>query len=249
MLINLVVDIAKLSLFVACGYALINAYARHRQPHWTAHLARRRLAILVALTLAVSAIKVIEDVLAKESGPVDGAILWFIREHVPAALGDVFKAITRSASGRVLVPLAVVAVLAFVVARRWFEALLLGGSLLAAALLVYALKGIVGRTRPEFWETQWYWGSSFPSGHTLNVAAFSTAAALCIARIWPRHATLAMSLAFLWTGAVALSRLVLGVHWPSDVLAAICLGAFIPLSASVVFDLRRRRTTPDRPHP
>ena len=137
-------------------------------------------------------------------------------------------------------PLAVVAALALVVARRWFEALLLGGSLLAAALLVYALKVIVGRTRPDFWEPQCYWGSSFPSGHTLNVAAFSTAAALCVARIWPRHATLAMSLAFLWTGAVAISRLVLGVHWSSEVLAAICLGAFIPLLARVVLELRRR---------
>ena len=88
--------------------------------------------------------------------------------------------------------------------------------------------------------TQWYWGSSFPSGHTLTTAAFSTAAALCVARIWPWAGTLAMALAVLWTGLVAVSRLVLGVHWPSDVLAAMCLGAFIPLLISVANDLHRR---------
>jgi hypothetical protein len=40
----------------------------------------------------------------------------------------------------------------------------------------------------------------------------------------------------LWAGLVAFSRLVLAVHWPSDVLAAFCLGVFAPLLFSVAFD-------------
>jgi undecaprenyl-diphosphatase len=104
------------------------------------------------------------------------------------------------------------------------------------------MKAIVGRARPALWEAQWYWGSSFPSGHTLNTAAFATAAALCVARIWPRAGTPAMALAAVWTGLVAASRLVLGVHWPSDVLVAMCLGFFIPLMISVAHDLRARKS-------
>ena len=241
MLFNIAADIAKLSLFIVCAYALLGAYARRRRPQWTEHLTKRRLAVLGMLTLAVGGIKLIEDVVAKESGPVDEAILWFIRDHVPAALDTFFAVVTFSGSARFLMPVAVVAAVALLVAGRRFEAVLLGASVITATLVVWGLKAVVGRARPALWEAQWYWGSSFPSGHTLSTAAFATAAALCAARIWPRAEALAMVLAVLWTGLVATSRLVLGVHWPSDVLAAMCLGAFIPLLISVANDLSHRR--------
>lgn len=239
MLFDIAADIAKLSLFIVCAYVLLGAYARRRRPQWTEHLTTRRLAVLGMLTLAVGGIKLIEDVVAKESGPVDEAILWFVREHVPAALNGFFAVVTLSGSARFLVPVAAVAATALLVARRHFEAVLVGASVMTATLVVWGMKAIVGRARPELWDSQWYWGSSFPSGHTLGTAALSTAVALCVARIWPRAGSLAMALAVLWTGLVALSRLVLGVHWPSDVLVAMCLGFFIPLMISVANDLRR----------
>ena len=89
-------------------------------------------------------------------------------------------------------------------------------------------------------QTEWYWGSSFPSGHTLIVSAFATATALCVAAIWPEKRKLALGIATLWLSAVALSRLVLGVHWPTDVLAAMCIGVFIPLMMNMVIQLRKK---------
>ena len=241
MLFNIAADIAKLSIFIVCTYALLGAYARRRKPQWTEHLTKRRLAVLGMLTLAVGGIKLVEDVVAKESGPVDEAILWFVRDHMPSALNGFFAAVTFSGSARFLMPVAIISALALLVARRRFDALLVGASVLTATLVVWAMKVIVGRARPALWEAQWYWGSSFPSGHTLSTAAFATAAALCVARIWPQAGTLSMALAVLWTGLVAVSRLVLGVHWPSDVLAAMCLGIFIPLVISVAADLGLRK--------
>ena len=241
MLLNILADIATLSLFIACAYALLGAYARRRRPQWTEHLTKRRLAVVSLLTLAAGGVKLIEDVVAQESGPVDEAILWFIRDHVPAALNGFFEVVTLSGSARFLMPLAAVAATALLLARRRVEAVLVGASVVTATLVVWGMKAIVGRARPALWEAQWYWGSSFPSGHTLSTAAFTTAAALGVARIWPRAGTLAMMIAVLWTGLVAVSRLVLGVHWPSDVLAAMCLGAFIPLLISVSLDLSNRQ--------
>ena len=242
MLLELAADIAKLSLFIACAYAVLGAYARRRKPQWAEHLTRRRLAVLGILTLAVGAIKVIEDVVAQESGPVDEAILWFVRDHVPPAMTGFFAAVTLSGSAAFLMPVAAVAALALLFAGRRFEAVLVGASLITATLVVWGMKAIVGRARPALWEAQWTWGSSFPSGHALSTAALSAAVALCVARIWPRAANPAMALAVLWTGLVAVSRLVLGVHWPSDVLVAMCLGFFIPLMISVANDLRRRES-------
>src|SRR3989475_11662183 len=199
---------------------------------------RRRLTLLSVLVLAVSAIKVSEEVIDGESGPVDKAILLFIHGHVPGTLTGFFEAVTFTGSSKLLFPLASVATLALLLARRRLEALLVAVSVISAAAVVYVVKMMVGRARPALWETEAYWGSSFPSGHTLVVAAFATAAALCASRIRPAARKLALSIAILWISLVAISRLVLGVHWPTDVLAAACIGAFLPLAMSVGLELR-----------
>jgi len=238
MLFELLKDVTKMGLIVACLYLALGAYARSKQPPWSGLLGKRRLAVLSVLVLAVTMIKVGEDVLAKESGPVDEAILWVVRNHIPAMLTGFFEVVTVTGSATVLVSLVSAATIALFLAKRRHEALLLAASMTSAPVLVYVIKAAVGRARPALWETQWYWGSSFPSGHTLAVAAFSTAAALCVIRIWPSLRGIALSLALSWTCLVAVSRLVLGVHWPTDVLTAACIGALIPLAISIGLDFR-----------
>lgn len=249
MLFKAIADLAQLALFIVGAYLVLGVYVRRRRPRWTERLAKRRVATIGLLTLVVSGIKVTEDVLAKESGPVDEAVLWFVRGAVPAAWTGFFEAITLTGSAMVLVPLALVAALLLWGVRRRSEALLLAASALAAPALVYLIKAAVGRMRPALWETRWYWGSSFPSGHTLSTAAIATASALCVARLWPRWGAAAMWIAIAWTGLVALSRLVLGVHWPSDVLAAICVGACIPLALGLGLDLARPAPAAQGPPP
>jgi len=116
--------------------------------------------------------------------------------------------------------------------------LLIAASVISGSIVIYVVKVAVGRIRPTLWETELYWGSSFPSGHTLAVAAFAIAVAVCVGRIRPAAYRLTLSIAILWISLVALSRLVLGVHWPTDVLVAACIGAFLPLVISVALELR-----------
>jgi undecaprenyl-diphosphatase len=230
-------DTTKLALIVACLYFALVAYVRRTQPAWSGPLQKRQLAVLLVLVLAVSAIKVSEDVLGGESGPIDKAILVFIHGHVPGTLTGFFEAITFTGSSRVLFPLAAAATVALLCLRRRFEALLLAASVILGATVVYAVKTAVGRARPALWEAEWYWGSSFPSGHTLVVTAFATAAVLCVGRIRPAARKYALWIALLWILLVGFSRLVIGVHWPTDVLAAVCIGAFLPLAMSLALEL------------
>jgi undecaprenyl-diphosphatase len=238
-ILELMAEVTKLALVVAALYASLGAYVRHRRPAWSAPLEKRRLGILLGLVLAVCAIAVTEDVLGGESGPMDRALLLFIHARVSGRLDGFFEAVTLTGSSTLLFPLTAVTAAVLLWTRHRIEALLLAGSVLAGAAVVYVIKTAVGRSRPALWETEWYWGSSFPSGHTLVTAAFATAAVLCVSRIRPARRTVALWIALAWVLLVALSRLVLGVHWPTDVLAAACIGAFLPLALSVALELRR----------
>ncbi len=91
--------------------------------------------------------------------------------------------------------------------------LTLGGSV----LLIWTVKLVIARPRPQLWPTDVVsFGDSFPSGHSLYAAALSVALALLWrgpGRVW------AWTLAALWTLLMGASRVHLGVHFPSDVLA------------------------------
>lgn len=238
MILGLIADIAELALIVACLYLALGAYVRREQPSWSAPLARRRRSILLVLVLAVVALEVAENVLDGGSGPIDEALLLFIHEHVPGAWTGPFEAITFTGSYKFMFPLTAASTLALSWMGRRSEALVLAASVIGGAGVIYIVKTTVARDRPALWAADWYWGSSFPSGHTLAVAAFATAAVLCVRRIWPDRRRVTAWAALVWIGLVGLSRLVIGVHWPTDVLAAACMGVCLPLVISVGLELR-----------
>ena len=232
-------EVVELTFIVASVYFAVRLYSLRRQPTWREPFDRRRVAILWLLALAVIATKLTEDVVGGESGPIDERLMLFLHSRISPA--GWLEAVSLSASGSVLTTMTIAVAIVLVMGKRLVEAMLLTGSVTCAALIVYILKAVVGRDRPALWDTQWYWGSSFPSGHTLAVSAFAAASALMLGGTWPATRRPAMVVAVIWVVLVALSRLVLGVHWPSDVLAAACIGAAIPLGLRFVFELRQAR--------
>jgi len=99
-----------------------------------------------------------------------------------------------------------------------------GSALVVTVIITTIAKYTVNRTRPfvkyPYIEKEAAGGSpSFPSGHTSEAFALATSVSL----IYPKWYVIAPS--FLWAGAVGYSRMDLGVHYPSDVLAGAIIGA------------------------
>lgn len=104
------------------------------------------------------------------------------------------------------------------------KAIFIGETLAASAFISIALKNIVKRDRPyetypEIENVTQESSASFPSAHTSS--AFATATSLSMA--YPKWYVIAPS--FLWAGTVGYSRMYLGVHYPTDVLAGAIIGS------------------------
>ncbi len=136
------------------------------------------------------------------------------------------RAVTWAGSAYLLVPLAVIACLSLSWAGLHREALAVALSLGGAMLISDLVKLLVSRPRPPVEHLQAVTGSSFPSGHATQASAFWFSLVLALhAAGAPPHATrAAAALALLIVLAVAASRVYLGVHYPSDVIAGMLLG-------------------------
>jgi undecaprenyl-diphosphatase len=148
--------------------------------------------------------------------------------------------------GFTLVTLAtVVGLLLFLFHKKWLHAGVLAATVLLAWASSEGTKLLYARPRPDLVPHGMHvYSGSFPSGHsTLAAATFLTLAAL-IASLEPRRRTKAVvyGLAVTILAAVGASRVYLGVHYPSDVLAGWCLGATWALAAWMTLRILITRT-------
>lgn len=154
------------------------------------------------------------------------ALLWIADHRVPAWNGAVVD-ITALGSVSVLTILTTLGLLAFGLRRDWPSCLSLGLGSAGAGIITYFLKHFFSRPRPEIVphlvEVQGY---AYPSGHSLAATACYFMFMFLAWRFYPRWSQrliLLIATLLLVTG-IALSRLYLGVHYPSDVLSGILLG-------------------------
>jgi undecaprenyl-diphosphatase len=129
------------------------------------------------------------------------------------------------------------------------EALLVLISVLGGTLISTVLKMTYDRPRPDLQAMSHQFTSSFPSGHAmLSAVTFLTLGAL-LSKLAPTRALriYSFSAAIFLTLLVGTSRVFMGVHYPSDVLAGWCVGAAWALlcSAAAVMLQRFGKVMPD----
>ena len=139
---------------------------------------------------------------------------------------------------------AVGTVLLLLVLRRWWLALSVALVAALAPYLTDTLKPIVGRSRPT-WVVpiETLHDPSFPSGHATGGIAVWMVCGLAIGSLLRDPSLGALvALPFVVLGfAIGLSRLVLGVHWPSDVVAGWMVALAVTCLAGALFLARSRR--------
>ena len=169
----------------------------------------------------------------------DDVLLLWLNGLAGPRLDAFFVFLSRIGYAWGVVPFDIALSLALLAWKRWREAAFAIVALAGSALLNLSAKQFFQRDRPSLWESIAPESTfSFPSGHAMgSMTLAAVLVLLCWHTRW-RWPMLAAALAF--TGLVGLSRLYLGVHYPSDVLAGWAAGlAWVAGSYLVLF--RRRR--------
>ncbi len=153
-----------------------------------------------------------------------------------------------SLGGTAVLTLITTAALGFLgLKRQWRAGLFVLVSICGGTAVSFVLKDLIQRPRPDFVaavaQTETY---SFPSGHSfLSAVTFLTLGAL-LARFErqaeSRRYILAVAVAI--TALVGISRVYIGVHWPTDVLAGWCGGAAWAILCLLIAERLQALTTP-----
>jgi membrane-associated phospholipid phosphatase len=158
------------------------------------------------------------EVHEKEVFPFDAPMLNMLHAVATPTLDHFFVLMTRLGYFWGVMPLDAIVLVALVLRRRFRDGLFFGIAVIGSAVLDIVAKNYFARMRPDLWlsitpETTY----SFPSGHAMGSTTLGTAVILLC---WPtgwRWLVMIASVVFVFL--VGVSRVYLGVHYPSDILA------------------------------
>ena len=157
----------------------------------------------------------------------DNAVMHWMGAHQQAWLKIPMAQLTTLGTATVVMMVVVVAALFLWLTKHKHSAALLVVTTTVGIVINGMLKDVFHRTRPEIfpWGTDAF-TSSFPSGHAMSAAVVYGTVAYLAARLQRSHLARAITIgvAFVLIVLISLSRIYLGVHYPSDTLAGVTIG-------------------------
>jgi undecaprenyl-diphosphatase len=178
----------------------------------------------------------------------DAVLVWMNRHASPPLTGLALDVTALGAGTVVWLVLIVASVFLWVSCHRW-SAALLWVSILGSGLINSVMKLFFNRPRPQLfpWRVPYAGLSSFPSGHSMTSMVCYATLAYLVTRLEPNAflRRFTFSVAALIVVLIGLSRMYLGVHYPTDVLAGFTMGlawaSFCALGLEAVRYFRHRK--------
>lgn len=182
------------------------------------------LSMLLALALGV--VLICRDA-ACGATAFDVVMMRFAHETRTPRLDELFAFVTWGGSLLVLVPVTLCIVLQLATRRRHAEAWFLAAALAGGSALSHIGKFVIARPRPALFEalTAMPTDLAYPSAHSAQITAFAVALYLLLRRGMPGVVLWVAPLLVIALALIAVSRVYLQVHYPSDVLAGVVTGA------------------------
>jgi undecaprenyl-diphosphatase len=220
----------------------------------------RVLLTFLAVTGALAGFAALTDEV-REGGTlgVDRIILLALRVpgHLDVAAGprwlqEAARDVTALGGFTVLMLISILATAMLLIHGRRLQAAVFAGTVVLAQIVSEGLKLWIDRPRPTLvGHLDLVYSSSFPSGHSMMTpVVYLTLASILAAGERKRgEKVLLVGVAAALTAGVGISRIYLGVHWPTDVLGGWTLGAAMAMAAAFVLHRTAPPHAPAQPIP
>lgn len=209
------------------------------------------LAMAVLGSLLWAVLHLASEIKEGETRAFDRALLLALRTqgdaHDPIGprwVQESARDITALGGFTVLTLVTIAALVALFIYRRRTQALVFGATVLLAQAAAGALKAVVDRPRPDLVShLDMAYSASFPSGHSVMSPVVYFTLAIIVADTQIRRPARLMMLvgAVFLVIAIGVSRVYLGVHWPTDVVGGWSLGSAVALGSWSVLRFLTRR--------
>ena len=182
---------------------------------------------LLGILMSYAFARIAGEVREGDTQRFDDSVMQWVAAHQIPWVEHAFVEITMLGTGLVVMVMVGISAIFLWCTRHRYSSVLLLAATGGGILLNSVLKASFDRPRPQVFE----WGthaltSSFPSGHAMSSAIVYTTVAYLAARLqkrrWARWLT--MFVALVLVALICSSRVYLGVHYPSDVLAGVLVG-------------------------
>ena len=181
--------------------------------------------IVSCLLIIYIVAQISDEVLEQEAFAFDRIILLWVHSFANPTLDRIMQLITRLNDPDVVSIIAGFALILLLWKRCYPEAKIFSIDCAGGVILSYGLKSVFGKTRPDLWQSAIKEVSfSYPSGHALGSTVLYGFLAYLLATRFPQFSWLIYLLVVTFIGAIGLSRLYLGVHWPTDIIGGYGIG-------------------------